>query len=346
MTPTTGARYARSGLTCSSAVLSSSTVAGIYATKANGSLSLERAVLLVGGQANDEDAVRRVQRRQALDRAVVQHASFVDQDDPAAESLDVGEVVGREDDRRPTIAVHLRDEGPDALLGEDVEPDRPLVEVDDPRVVEERRREVPAHTLAEAQLTHRRLDEFVEAEDLPESPQVASVSIGRDPVHPGHEIERLDQRQVPPQLAALAEHHPDIQRVFLPAPPWHQACDFEGAGCRDQDAGQHLDRGRLACAVGTDIPDQLSALHGEGDAVDRGRRVVLACEQGAQRPERSPLAPRGTERLGESIDPDDRVSDRGVRHPTDPRTGRLRWCPGPRSRPRQGRPRSAPAPGR
>ncbi len=155
-------------------------------------ISAVGAVSPIGGEPDDQDAVRRIHRRQALHRAVIEHLSLIDQDDPAAQAFDVHEIVSREDHGRPTIAIDLFYEGADPLLGDDVESHGRLIEVNDPRIVEQRRREITAHPLAKAQLANRRVNVFIEIEELSETPEVAAVPIRGDPIHLGNEIERLD----------------------------------------------------------------------------------------------------------------------------------------------------------
>ena len=52
---------------------------------------------------------------------------------------------------------------------------------------------------------------------------------------------------------------------------------------RHQDAGQHLERGRLAGAVRPQVADQLARRDVEADAVHRAHDVMLARDQVAQR---------------------------------------------------------------
>ncbi len=58
-------------------------------------------------------------------------------------------------------------------LGDDVQPDRRLVEEEELRVVQQRRRQVAAHALAERELAHRRVQERLELEQPPEPARFA-----------------------------------------------------------------------------------------------------------------------------------------------------------------------------
>ena len=83
----------------------------------------------------------------------------------------------------------------------------------------------------------------------------------RDAVDVAQQVERVAQRQVPPELRALAEDDAD------PAGELDRGCatgsrpgDPEPARRRHEDAGEHLDRRRLAGAVRADVADHLAAL--------------------------------------------------------------------------------------
>ena len=64
----------------------------------------------IGGfaEVHDERAVRPVLVTQPLDLAVVDQRAVIDEDDPATQAFDVGEIVGREDEGRSAFAVHAR----------------------------------------------------------------------------------------------------------------------------------------------------------------------------------------------------------------------------------------------
>jgi hypothetical protein len=139
----------------------------------------------------------------------------------------------------------------------------------------------------------------------PRSGEVAPVDRRRDAVQPGDQLERLGEGEVPPELAALAEDDADVERVALALPPGDQAVHFDLPGGRHQDAGQHLDRGGLAGAVGAEVADQLALLDVEADAVDRAGDGVLPGEEGAHPAEEARPPPRGTELFHQVPDPDD-----------------------------------------
>ena len=63
----------------------------------------------------------------------------------------------------------------------------------------------------------------------------------------------------------------------------HEAVHDEAAGGGDEDAGQHLDRGRLAGAVGPEVRDRLAGLDAEVDVVDGQLVLVGAGEEVLER---------------------------------------------------------------
>ncbi len=77
-----------------------------------------------------------------------------------------------------------------------------------------------------------------------------------------------------PTTAASAGRTPRRSCRASRAPVWHRAqpAGAHAARGRHQDAGEHLDGGRLAGAVRADVADGLARLDGERQPVDRGER--------------------------------------------------------------------------
>ncbi len=248
-------------------------------------------------QVHDQRAVRAVFIAQALELAVVDDGALVDQHDAPAEPFDVGEIVRRENDGGAQPLVDVGDERADRFLGHDVEADRRFVEVDDLRIVQQRGREIAAHALAERELAHRRRHEAVEIEDLDEVREVRAVAVARHPVDRAQQFERLAQRQVPIELAALAEDDADVAGVLPALLVRYDPGDLDRAGSRHEDPGEHLDRGRLAGPVGTDVADQFARLDGHVDVLDRHFFLVLTGKEGPDRPAESFAADYRPERF-------------------------------------------------
>src|SRR3954454_5002445 len=163
-------------------------------------------------RAAGEEVHRAVSGERVLHRlelAVVDDPALVDDDDPLADVLDVSEVVRRQHHRRAALGDELADELAHAILHGDVEADRRLVEVEDLRVVEERRREVGAHALAEREAARYRREDLLQLEQLREAGHSLAIHVLRDVEDVAQERERLAHGAVPPELRALAEDDAD-----------------------------------------------------------------------------------------------------------------------------------------
>ena len=86
---------------------------------------------------------------QRLQLAVVDHPAVVDDQDAPAQSLDVVEVVGRQQHRDALLGVQRGQELPHLGLADHIEADRGLVQVEDLRIVQQGRRQIASHPLAE-----------------------------------------------------------------------------------------------------------------------------------------------------------------------------------------------------
>ena len=109
----------------------------------------------------------------------------------------------------------------------------------------------------------------------PISNTAVSASIRRrcwravDFVDAPEQLERVARRQLIPQLRALPEHGADPKREPAPLPRRHEAQHAHLARVGMKNPGQHLERRRLARAVGSDERDTLARRDRERQA---GRR--------------------------------------------------------------------------
>src|SRR4051812_43880683 len=81
------------------------------------------------------------------------------------------------------------------------------------------------------------------------------------------DTERVAQWQIPPQLAALPEHHSDVASKLAPLRDRIVTAGAYPPTGRDEDAGEHLDRGGLSGPVRTDVADGLSGHDRRADPV-------------------------------------------------------------------------------
>ena len=107
-------------------------------------------------------------------------------------------------------------------------------------------------------MTHRCVDERADLEyrrqRIDPTPMLAVV----DFVHAAEELERVTRRQLIPELRTLAEHGADLKREPPSLSPGYESKDAHVAGIRHENAGEDLQRRRLAGAVRTDEGDPLA----------------------------------------------------------------------------------------
>ncbi len=144
--------------------------------------------------------------------------------------------------------------------------------------MQHRRSQLPADALAERELADRRADERIEVERLTERGQGLAVAVRGHAVHVPEQLQRVDERQIPPELDPLAEHHPHPPRQRDALVPRHQTAHRHAAGRRHEDPRQHLDGGRLAGAVRPDVAEDRPALDREGQILDGVDGDALATE--------------------------------------------------------------------
>ena len=135
--------------------------------------------------------------------------------------------------------------------------------------------DLAAHPLPERELPDRGVQERAPCPAARRTAPAGAGPLGRQPVDRGQQPERLGQRQVPPQLAALAEHDPDPPGQLPPLPNRLQPAHPDPARGRHEDPGEHLDRRRLAGAVRADVADALAGPDGERDPVHRPHDPLL-----------------------------------------------------------------------
>ena len=70
--------------------------------------------------------------------------------------------------------------------------------------------EVATHPLSKAQLTNGSVEQCTEVEESNEFVDLSCIGFWRDPVDVSQQFERLDDRQIPPELSALPENDSDL----------------------------------------------------------------------------------------------------------------------------------------
>ena len=229
-------------------------------------------------QVYDEAALPGNAGAQVVQGAVGEDPPVSDHHHPVAQGLDVVHVVGGQHDGDAPFPVQPLDEIPHGELGNGVQADSRLVQEEHRRRVQQGRRQVATHALAETELTHRDVVQRFQVHEHREfvpGPEIFTVP---DPVDIPKQIEGLDNGQIPPQLGPLAEHHADIGRVGDAVAPRDAAVDLAPSRVGHQDAGEDFHGRGLARPVRTDIAHQFSRFQFEGDAVQGLDRPVFTTQ--------------------------------------------------------------------
>ena len=111
------------------------------------------------------------------------------------------------------------------------------------RAVEQGSGQIAAHTLSQAELPDRRVQQARQVHDVNQFSARAAVLIGRHPVDLTQEVKGICDREVPPELCALAKDHADLRHMGDALPPGHAAEDGDAPARRHQDTGEDLDGG-------------------------------------------------------------------------------------------------------
>ncbi len=253
------------------------------------------------GQLSLDRARRGVAVQQLLERSVIDERAFVEHQHALTELLNVREVVGGEDDRGLVLLADGADEFADRVLALDVKANRGLVQVDDAGTVQERRRQLAAHALAETQGPHRLPHQLIEPQQIGQLPQPRLVVRLAQAVDLAQQRKGIDGRQVPQQVRPLAEQHANVARVVDAALEGVEPQDPGVAGRRVEHAGQYLDRRRFTRAVGPEQSDDLALGHVERHVVDAADLAVLRRDERSQPPEASGPAPLDAISLGQAL---------------------------------------------
>ena len=166
------------------------------------------------------------------------------------------------------------------------------------------RGDLGAHPLAQRQLAHRLVQHPLQPQQGDQLVAVGAVAGGFDAIDVGQQVESLGDRQVPPELAALAEHHADPRHMGDAVGEGHAAVHQHHAGVRLQDARQDLDGGGLARPIGPDEAQQFARLQGKGDVPQGLDRAVAAMDQTLDRAQQAGIAFGDAIGLGQVLDED------------------------------------------
>src|SRR5258708_4119079 len=94
--------------------------------------------------------------------AVVKFASVIDDEQARAERLYIVHVVGGNQDGHTSFEIDTQQKFANTRLSYNVQANRWFIQVEQLRIVQQRRREVATHALSQRKLADRSIDKFVE----------------------------------------------------------------------------------------------------------------------------------------------------------------------------------------
>src|SRR5215467_107947 len=102
------------------------------------------------------------------------------------------------------------------------------------------------------------------------------------PVEVTEQTQRIDQRQIPPELRTLPEDDADTRRQFSPLLHRIESCHAHRPSARYQDARQHFDRRALASSIWPDQADHLAMVHMQREVIHGMHSTNLRVHYAAQ----------------------------------------------------------------
>jgi hypothetical protein len=239
-------------------------------------------------------------RGDLVEPAVVDDRALADQEDAAAEPLDVLHVVAREQHGGPVLPAVLEQEVAHGPLRHQVEPDRRFVQEHHARAVQQRGDQLHLHPLAEREPAHGHVQLVADREERGQLLQARTEGRLGDPVDVLVQQEAVRGGEVPPQLRLLAHQEGHLPAEVVVALPRAEAEHARVSGRGVDDPREHLHERGLAGAVRPHEADDLALLHAEGGRAHRLLRHVAPAHERLQGAAQPRLLLRDAERLGEA----------------------------------------------
>ncbi len=82
-------------------------------------------------------------------------------------------------------------------------------------------------------------------------------------------MKAVHNRNVPPELGSLPEHHPDFSDMLFALLPGSPAVDHTLSRIRSENSAHGLYGGALACPIGPYVPDNFPVLHRKAHLAQR-----------------------------------------------------------------------------
>src|SRR5262245_61131961 len=179
----------------------------------------------VFGEIDRQPSFARHAGTQVRERSVGENTSVADHENPATQRFDIVQVVRRQDHRHASFRVLAPNEVSDRELGHGIEANGRFVEKEQLRLVQQGGSEIAAHTLAQRQLAYGDVQQIDDLQAVDQIVSSLSICRLRHAVDLSKEIERFDDRKVPPELSPLAEHDADPTYVCDAIEPWRASHD-------------------------------------------------------------------------------------------------------------------------
>ena len=125
-----------------------------------------------------------------------------------------------QDDGGVFFQIQFLDKVPYRQLGYGIQADGGLVQKKDPRIVEKRCGDLPAHPLSQGKLSYGCLQELCKIQHLRELFQIILIHSLRNQVNFLQQFKGIENRHVPPELGALSEDNSYIFHIFNSVFPW------------------------------------------------------------------------------------------------------------------------------
>src|SRR3982074_587328 len=121
---------------------------------------------------------------------------MVDHDHPPAQVLHVASVMRRQKNSGALAFVQFTNVLADVLLGDDVQPNRRLVQEQNGGSVEQRANDLAAHAFPKTQLAHRHVQEVLDLETIDQFRQAGAIGSLVQLVDVSQQLQAVTRRQV------------------------------------------------------------------------------------------------------------------------------------------------------
>jgi len=160
-----------------------------------------------------------------------------------------------------------------------VKANRWLVEKEHARAVQQRAGDLDFHPFAQRKIAHRLLDQPLQIKQFDKFIACAPVVRLGNTINGAIQLERIQGRQIPLELVAIAHNQRNLTQKILLAPRWRMAQNTRHAAGRIEQPGEYLQRGRLPRAVGSQKANYLPRLDRKRNGIDRVDGARLASHQ-------------------------------------------------------------------